>query len=240
MAKLPFKTWTQKDANKLKQLVKDFNRKRREFESPVTPQPPKITYGELKKTISSRAEYNRVMGVYGRYLRPGAERPYKNNYGLRITQWERKEAIYANRRINADRARTLKKLNPSTTRGTMGTVEANNLAPRTDFTATYTGGRENYLKYWKSAQKQANVNYRENMNAALKQNYLKAMARELNAATNYKELRKLVNSLTVDELMEGMSADPVLGMEFVYRLDLSPNERVDYMLDKWEYLKDNG
>ena len=78
------------------------------------------------------------------------------------------------------------------------------------------------------------------MNAALKQNYLKAMARELNAATNYKELRKLVNSLTVDELMEGMSADPVLGMEFVYRLDLSPNERVEYMLDKWEYLKDNG
>ena len=122
----------------------------------------------------------------------------------------------------------------------MGTVEANNLAPRTDFTATYTGGRENYLKYWKSAQKQANVNYRENMNAALKQNYLKAMARELNAATNYKELRKLVNSLTVDELMEGMSADLILGMEFVYRLDLSPNERVEYMLDKWEYLKDNG
>ena len=31
MAKLPFKTWTQKDADKLKQLVKDFNRKRREF-----------------------------------------------------------------------------------------------------------------------------------------------------------------------------------------------------------------
>ena len=52
MAKLPFKTWTQKDADKLKQLVKDFNRKRREFESPVTPQPPKITYGERKQFLA--------------------------------------------------------------------------------------------------------------------------------------------------------------------------------------------
>ena len=77
MAKLPFKTWTQKDADKLKQLVKDFNRKRREFESPVTPQPPKITYGELKKAISSRAEYNRVMGVYGRYLKQVQNVPIK-------------------------------------------------------------------------------------------------------------------------------------------------------------------
>lgn len=232
--KKPFKTWRTSDADKLKELVKQFNKKRAVHNSKVTPQPPKIKYSDLISDIHSRAEYNRVYSVYSRYLKPGAERVYKNPYGLRISQWERKEMQYAIRRINNERAKELARLNPATTKGTMGLVEANNLAPKTDYTATYTD-TAHYYKYWKSAQKQANVDYRRLAYERYKENYIKALGIELNSASNYKKLLSLVKGFSGAELMQLSADNPILQLEFVYDLSLTADDKCNYIYEHFIY-----
>lgn len=95
MARKLFKTFTINDANRLKTVVSAFNKKRNRADKTIGNQPPKILYSEITRNITSRAEYNRVINVYSRYLKPGKEKTYKNNSGTVVTKWLRDESRYA-------------------------------------------------------------------------------------------------------------------------------------------------
>lgn len=232
--KKPFKTWRTKDADKLKELVKSFNKKRAFFDDAVSPQPPKIKYSELLKDIHSREEYKRVISVYSRYLKPGAERPYRNTQGLKITQWEKNEMHYATIRINNSRKKQLEKLNVSSYKGSMGLIEANNLLPKTDFTRTFSNDRTKFHKYWKSAQYQANVNYWQFGEQRYKDNYIKAIRQELNGSKRFKTLLFKLKKLSGAQLLEFAADNPILQLEFIYELNLSFDEKAEYIIDHLE------
>lgn len=128
--------WRAIDEARLKNMVNRFNAKIRRV-SKAHPeiaviQPDRISYKEMRDDLKTltREEYNRQMLRLSRYLRRGYEMPYTTKSGVNTTIWQKREIDNAFRSINAKKRALIKKYQPSYERGTMGTIEANNLRPR--------------------------------------------------------------------------------------------------------------
>lgn len=241
MARKPFKTFSAKDAEKLKGLVSSFNRKITEVSKTPTlagAQPARIKYSELTKNIRTRAEYNRIYNVYSRYLKRGAERIYTNESGVRLTRWIRDESTIATRRVNNARAKTLKRFEslPQPLR-----VEARNdlnLEPRRNSIKTIID--KNYSdKYFKGLQRQASADYFAHGEELYKKNYLKALRRQLAGMPGFRKLYDTVKALDGGTLLEAQAQDPTFEVNFIYGFE-EATLRIEYLQEQWEdYLDDN-
>lgn len=85
--------WKRGDYIKLGQAVAQFNKKRKRLlnESNKKWLPDEYNYQDLKATITTRAELNRVINSLKRFNLEGAEDLYVTDAGEKITKWERKE-----------------------------------------------------------------------------------------------------------------------------------------------------
>lgn len=227
-----FKTYTVQDDRRLKQLVADFNRKRSVMQKELGNQPPKLKYSELAKTIGSRGEYNRVLNVYGRYLRPGAEKIHTNESGIHFTRWERDENRYAIMRINNRRAKRLQELQIKFNPQEMGRMEDLNLKPARNWTDSYTDS-SNFNKYFKSLQHQANVDYWKRGAETYKRNYLKALKDEFKGTPGYAKLRSMLSKLTPEEMLESTSLHYSVQLHFVYGFE-DKQMRLDKITETWK------
>lgn len=230
-----FKTYTAADDRRLKALVSDFNKKRNAMQKDLGYQPPKIKYSELAKGIESRAEYNRVMSVYGRYLRPGSERIYTNSSGIKFTRWERNENRYALMRINNRRAKKLEELQIKFNPQEMGRMESLNLRPAKNWTETYNDP-SNFNKYFRSLQHQANADYWRRGEETYKENYMKALDAEFHGMKGLKELKKVLRSVSGRQMLEATGWDATLSAHFVYGYE-DKQMRLNHILVTWKEVR---
>lgn len=105
--------WKQGDYIKLGKAVSDFNRKINELQAEERKLylPENIEYKEIKESITTRNELNRILNSLRRFKREGAEELYTTQAGEEMTKWERRE-LGIQSRIAQNRLRNeLKELN---------------------------------------------------------------------------------------------------------------------------------
>lgn len=112
--------WKKGDLIKLGRAVSNFNKKIKEVQNEENKLylPDLRDYQDLKATITTRQELNRVINSMKRFTREGAEDLYTTEAGEVLTKWERKELSINIRTINRRLQRELNTyLEPSTPEG---------------------------------------------------------------------------------------------------------------------------
>lgn len=205
--------WRGSDYSKLSSLVKRFNRKVERLHSTDLGlfQPNKINYKTLKSQIKTRDQYNEIIRRYSGYLNKGAEMPYTTKEGVNITLWEKNEIGQGIKRINRENEKILKKVNPTTESGVMGSENVNNLRPRKNFIESIKP--KNWSEYRESIFSQALGRSIEERGEIYKSNFLHAI--ELTFGKNSKVYNELKN-VNPAKLYESSFSNPVLVIDFLY------------------------
>lgn len=236
MPKSNIAKWRKVDEVRLKRLVKNFNAKIRRIEKNrpeiAALQPPKENLKALRETLKgmSRVDINYQLKKMENYLKKGAELPYTTKQDVNTTVWEKKEIDRAVRTINARNKALIQKYEPSTTKGTMGTIERNNLQPRKNRVNTIQP--KDYNRYVSNLFKQVMQNDVER-NERYKENFLKAVE---NIMGENSKLYQVVKNMDSDLLTKYYYTEPLLQLTFVY--DPKDAEEIEnLMLERLEQLQ---
>ena len=236
MPKSNIAKWRSVDEARLKRLVKNFNAKIRRIEKNrpeiAALQPPKENLKALRETLKgmSRVDINYQFKKMENYLKKGAELPYTTKQGVNTTVWEKKEIDRAVRTINARNKALIQKYEPSTTKGTMGTIERNNLQPRKNRVNTIQP--KDYNRYVSNLFKQVMQNDVER-NERYKENFLKAVE---NIMGENSKLYQVVKNMDSALLTKYYYTEPLLQLTFVY--DPKDAEEIEnLMLERLEQLQ---
>lgn len=236
MPKSNIAKWRKADEAKLKKLVKNLNAKIRRIEKNrpeiAALQPPKENLKALRESLKgmSRVDINYQFKKMENYLKKGAELPYTTKQGVNTTVWEKKEIDRAVRTINARNKALIQRYEPSTTKGTMGTIERNNLQPRKNRVNTIQP--KDYNRYVSNLFKQVMQNDAER-NEQYKENFLKAVE---NVMGENSKLYQVVKNMDSALLTKYYYTEPLLQLTFVY--DPKDAEEIEnLMLERLEQLQ---
>lgn len=174
-------SWNDSQKKALARNVRRFNDKitRTEKSNPALAPylPKKVSVRELRKTIKTAKDLDYFVRSVDRAFKPKAFEPVTNAEGVATTRYQLNELKIATRRINRARKRELDALQLSTAKGTMGTVNANNLKPKKfDFENIKASDWEKFVA---ATEKQAWDSYTDSKWELYKENYLKALIDQL-------------------------------------------------------------
>ena len=235
--------WRLEDERELGQVARDFNRKLGrlldanpksknvlpQFYNPLTNQlESEISVTTLKSLISTRADYNRYIGMLKRFLKEGAEEIVDapgNQYGTKTTRWHIQEMGRLKGIVNRrkqERLEMFKDIEMASSEGSlgyslgerfgMGLAARNQLSPTNSFTPSQTQIDVNFKL--SSLMKQSKTEYYNEKDAILKNNYIREIERNFNredVADVIKAIRNMDDDLFV--LKFEAHGD---GMEMVY------------------------
>lgn len=208
--------WRKSDREKISKTVRQFNakitrtlKKHPEF-APYLPE--KITVKELTEKIGSRKDFNREVNSLSRFLKRGAEKPYTSKSGIKTTTWERREIGYKVAQINRQRTIERKRANVSTYKGTMGSIQANNLNPK-KYNIDKIRPQE-WDKFIETVEKQVKSNYSYEKMERYKENYIKGLYNVF--GTKGSDIIGIVENIPPDEFTDLFYNDPVLQLDFIY------------------------
>lgn len=208
--------WRKSDREKISNTVRQFNakitrtlKKHPEF-APYLPE--KITVKELTAKIGTRKDFNREVNSLSRFLKKGAETPYTSKSGIKTTIWERKEVGYKVAQINRQRTIEKKRANVSTYKGTMGSIQANNLNPK-KYNIDKIRPQE-WDKFIETVEKQVKSNYNYEKMERYKENYIKGLYNVFGAKGN--DIIRIVENIPSDKFTDLFYNDPVLQIDFIY------------------------
>lgn len=209
--------WRKQDKQKVTNTVRQFNSKitRLLKKNPALKPylPDRINAKELTKNIQTRSDFNREINSLNRFLKKGAETPITTETGLRTTLWQRKEIGIKVATINRKRAVERKRANVSTFKGTMGSIQKNNLEPKQyDFNKIKPS---NWDKFVQTVEKQVKANYFSEKNELYKQNYMLAISNVFNKEDSAR-LLSIIQKIPAEKLVDLYYLDPVLQIDFVY------------------------
>jgi hypothetical protein len=208
--------WRKSDREKISKTVRRFNakitrtlKKHPEF-APYLPE--KITVKELMGNIGTRKDFNREVNSFSRFLKRGAEKPYTSKSGIKTTAWERREVGYKVAQINRQRTIEKKRANVSTYKGTMGSIQANNLNPK-KYNIDKIRPQE-WDKFIETVEKQVKSNYNYEKMERYKENYIKGLYNVFGTKGN--DILGIVENIPPDEFTDLFYNDPVLQLDFIY------------------------
>lgn len=208
--------WRKKDTQKITNLVRTFNAKitRTLKAHPEWAEylPERLTTTDLKNKIQTRQDFNRELKSFQRFMQRGAETPFMSQTGIKTTLWEKKEVGYKVAQINRSRTLEAKKANVSTYKGTMGTIESNNLKPKKYDIDNIK--KNDWDKYLQTISKQIKSNYKMDKMLKYKENYLRAIIENLGTDGKAKELYDYVLTLDAEMMYDIYYDDPVLQIQF--------------------------
>ena len=208
--------WRKSDKQTISKTVQQFNAKitrtLKKHPEWADFMPERLTVKGLTEKIQTRKDYNREVRSVQRFLRKGAEAPYQSKSGIKTTHWEKKEIGYKVAQVNRQRTIEAKRANVSTEKGTMGSIEANNLKPK-----KYNIDKikpSDWNKFVNTLEKQVMSNYNYDKRVRYKENYLKAIIRNLGTEGKAKELYDYVSQLDPEFMYNVYYDDPVLQIQF--------------------------
>lgn len=225
--------WRNKDKTRLSNTVRQFNAKitRMLKKNPeLAPYlPERLTVQGLRDKIQTRQDFNREIKSARRFLKPGAETPVTSATGIRTTRWEKREIGIKVGVINQRRNRELKKMNPTTEKGTMGTIRENNLRPKKYDIDKIKASDWDMFVY--GVEKQIMSGYTAQKNELYKQNFIKAVKTAFGSKGT--EIVEMAQSIPADILVELYYNDPVLQVEFIYN-PLEMQIKIDNIVEHLE------
>lgn len=225
--------WRNKDKTLLSNTVRQFNAKitRMLKKNPeLAPYlPERLTVQGLRDKIQTRQDFNREIKSARRFLKPGAETPVTSATGIRTTRWEKREIGIKVGVINQRRNRELKKMNPTTEKGTMGTIRENNLRPKKYDIDKIKASDWDMFVY--GVEKQIMSGYTAQKNELYKQNFIKAVKTAFGSKGT--EIVEMAQSIPADILVELYYNDPVLQVEFIYN-PLEMQIKIDNIVEHLE------
>lgn len=225
--------WRNKDKTRLSNTVRQFNAKitRTLKKNPeLAPYlPERLTVQGLRDKIQTRQDFNREIKSARRFLKPGAETPVTSATGIRTTRWEKREIGIKVGVINQRRNRELKKMNPTTEKGTMGTIRENNLRPKNYDIDKIKASDWDMFVY--GVEKQIMSGYTAQKNELYKQNFIKAVKTAFGSKGT--EIMEMAQSIPADILVELYYNDPVLQVEFIYN-PLEMQIKIDNIVEHLE------
>lgn len=225
--------WRNKDKTRLSNTVRQFNAKitRTLKKNPeLAPYlPERLTVQGLRDKIQTRQDFNREIKSARRFLKPGAETPVTSATGIRTTRWEKREIGIKVGVINRIRNRELKKMNPTTEKGTMGTIRENNLRPKKYDIDKIKASDWDMFVY--GVEKQIMSGYTAQKNELYKQNFIKAVKTAFGSKGT--EIVEMAQSIPADILVELYYNDPVLQVEFIYN-PLEMQIKIDNIVEHLE------
>ena len=225
--------WRNKDKTRLSNTVRQFNAKitRTLKKNPeLAPYlPERLTVQGLRDKIQTRQDFNREIKSARHFLKPGAETPVTSATGIRTTRWEKREIGIKVGVINRRRNRELKKMNPTTEKGTMGTIRENNLRPKKYDIDKIKASDWDMFVY--GVEKQIMSGYTAQKNELYKQNFIKAVKTAFGSKGT--EIVEMAQSIPADILVELYYNDPVLQVEFIYN-PLEMQIKIDNIVEHLE------
>jgi len=225
--------WRDKDVAELQRVVKNFNAKiaRVAKKSPhkVEFLPSKITVAELRGKIETRADFNRELNSAKRFSTKGSEEIKTDKYGRTKTKYEFKEISRKLSIVNAKRNKELKLLDAKTSEGNMGTIDANNLKPKSYPSDTREKAWEKFVE---SLEKEIRSNFKSDQEEEYKRRYLQAVKDNLKDG-GY-DLYNHVSELDASFIMKHSLKNPILSIQFVYEpSDMSEEDKADHIMNEW-------
>lgn len=210
-------SWRQSQQSKLRYAVAKFNAKitRQLKTNPELREylPSRINIKQVKEIIYTRNDLNNIVKSINRAVKhKDAFLPINSDQGAKTTKWMVHETKLKVNRINRARAKELREANPSTSKGTMGSIKSNNLLPK-EFDFKKMTNRD-WGKFVESVEKQSMDKYSLNKATAYKENYMKAIENALGGYGD--ELLKLLEKLPADYIWRKFYDDPVLQINFIY------------------------
>ena len=198
--------------------------------------PARVTKKQALESISTRAEYNRLIKSLQRFSKRGAEQPVSSSRGAKSTKWETEEYKIKQRIENARRTRERKKLEAEEVlsrgkgtgqkRASMGTIKENALKPiKKDFQNLSS-------KEWDLAKRnidrQLNAKYREVQKKKMKDNYIKG----LTEAGYPESLIKQIKETPLDAFVHTVNTDQEASFDFIYD-PLEMKTKADALAGVW-------
>lgn len=231
--------WRQKDYATLRQEIKNFNARINYYikhmdESFRSFLPEKVTFKEIKSNIKSRADFNRYIKNL-KSLNKNTVKPIYYN-GKQTTIYEKKLLQQALRSINARRARMRKEADVSTEKGTMGTIEANNLQPRKVNASTIK--QDDWKEFVKNLFYQSTDKYYSDKEILYKINFIRAARNAFGPMSSV--IIRYVNRISAHDLAQMLFDNPVLSIDYIYGEEDLTQRVTDILENLQEYVGNNN
>lgn len=224
--------WARGDAKKVANLVRQFNAKitriTKKNPSIANALPERMNSQAIQQMYSqlTRKDFNRWVASTMRFLRKGAEETVTTKAGVSTTRWQLNEIRYNLNAINAERRKRMERLQPSTTKGTMGAIKELELQPRRNLAQSIP--TQYWDRYVRGIEKQVLSSYIGEKMELYKENYKKAIVNELG---NQEELLAIVDSIPTATLAEAYASDPDLQIGYIY-YDIDIEDKVANLVEK--------
>lgn len=211
--------WSAKDTKQLSGKVRTFNTKRTKLIK-LVPEledilPPKANVSELRSSITTRKDFNKVIARLDRFLVKGAEDTITTEGGVVTTKYQLNELKIQQRTINQYRASQRKKADVSTERGTMGAINKMNLRPKT--LKVEKASKEMWDSLVKSYERQSMDTYYNERDEIYKKNYLTALKNVFGDIDN--DVIETVEGMEAKDVVDMFYYDPNLQIDFLYPVD---------------------
>lgn len=216
--------WGRRDYAKLSHLTRKVNKKIFEIEVKRPDinqyQPDYLDYQQIKGKIKTRADFNRIMSQYERYLREGAEEISKTERGGYVTKWGEKELKLHENRMNRKKQKELATLKSQevtiagegtgNTRAQMGNIKEISLQPTK--TNIKQKSQEEIDRLFRKMEREMFDSYDEKERAEKMRRYVKGLIAE-----GYSdELINLMEHIEPKEFERFFYLDEVATIDFIY------------------------
>lgn len=213
--------WRDVDRKELAKMVRKFNAKRTRLIKQVPDLeeflPAKVSVSTLKEEIYSRSDFKKTIKRLNRFMEKGAENMVTTKSGVRTTKYQVREFKINKAIINRKRSQMRKEADVSTYKGTMGAIKDMNLRPK----------KLNVQKIKKSMwaeivqnfERQSMDKYYVEHDDLYKKNYLKAFTDAFGGSSQATALRKEIESLPPNVIVDMFYYDPNLQIDFLYPVD---------------------
>lgn len=231
--------WRDSDTKLISNTVRSFNSKLTRIISKNPDAkyylPERLSTKGIKNQVVTRDDLNRIINSYRRFLAKGSEKPVFSDEGLVTTSWQRKEASIMLGVVNRERRRQIKINEPSTYKGTMGTVQRNSLKPKKLNFKTQT--TKSWKKFIETLKRQSKSTYRQERNEQYKLNYLKAVYNVFSDTRFYNDIMRTIEDLDAQLFADVSYDNAFLDIDFVY--DENEMEIVaEKLISEWkQYIK---
>lgn len=208
--------WRKGDEQELAKAVRKFNAKRTRLLKQVPELedflPDKLNVQDIKNNNKTRNDFNKTLRSIERFMRKGAEKPIVTEQGVKTTEYQKRELEIQIRTINQRRAAERKRANVSTEKGTMGTIQANNLNPKkVDINKVK---KSDWNKFVESVEKQSKDIYQKEKYDRYKENFIKGLQNAFGEKAD--RLVSMVEQIDPATLTQMYYDDPIIQIDFIY------------------------
>lgn len=233
--------WRQKDIQEAKRVAKNFNAKinRVNKQHPELSrfQPEKISYTELRSRIATREDYNRILNMYKRYSKRGAERAVVSDMGARASEWAYNEAQLLTETINRSRAQKRKQYKDLPQAQRARAYENENLLPK-NFNFNNMS-QASFERFFRTAQAQAMALYDDERNQIFYENYVNAFIEAYGRTPEVEALLERFRKLRRKVFYQATIAEPVLQIDFIYPDESDNFDRKMRIINRWNEILDD-